>query len=95
MHATAYSARAATSTTWNPNAIDRIVDSTDPITEKNPSRPASTKFIMNNSPCYVGFNKDEPALKAKVNEIIAKAKADGTLNKFSEKWLKNPLPAGF
>ena len=65
------------------------------ITEKNPSRPAVTKFIMKDSPCYVGLNKDEPALKAKVNEIIAKAKADGTLNKFSEKWLKNPLPAGF
>jgi polar amino acid transport system substrate-binding protein len=65
------------------------------ITEKNPSRPAVTKFIMKDSPCYVGFNKNEPALKAKVDEIIAKAKADGTLNKFSEKWLKNPQPAGF
>jgi len=65
------------------------------ITEKNPSRPAVTKFIMKDSPCYVGFNKNEPALKAKVDEIIAKAKSDGTLNKFSEKWLKNPLPAGF
>ena len=65
------------------------------ITEKNPSRPATTKFIMNNSPCYVGLNKDEPALLAKVNAIIEKAKKDGTLNKFSEKWLKNPLPAGF
>lgn len=65
------------------------------ITEKNPSRPAVTKFIMKDSPCYVGFNKNEPALKAKVDEIIAKAKADGTLNKFSEKWLKNPLPVGF
>lgn len=65
------------------------------ITEKNPSRPAVTKFIMKDSPCYVGLNKDEPALKAKVNDIIAKAKADGTLNKFSEKWLKNPLPASF
>jgi polar amino acid transport system substrate-binding protein len=65
------------------------------ITEKNPSRPAVTKFIMKDSPCYVGFNKGEPALKAKVDEIIAKAKKDGTLNKFSEKWLKNPLPASF
>lgn len=65
------------------------------ITEKNPARPAVVKFIMKDSPCYVGFNKDEPALKAKVNEIIENAKKDGTLNKFAEKWLKNPLPAGF
>ncbi len=41
------------------------------------------------------MSKGEPALMAKVNAIIAKAKKDGDLNKLSEKWLKNPLPAGF
>jgi len=65
------------------------------VTEKNPGRPATTKFIMKDSPCYIGLNKDEPALLAKVNEIIATAKKDGTLAKFSEKWLKAPLPASF
>jgi len=44
------------------------------------------------SPCYVGLNKDEPKLMAKLNEIIAKAKKSGELAKLSEKWLKAPLP---
>ena len=39
------------------------------------------------------MNKDEPKLMAKVNEIIAKAKASGELNKISQKWLKAALPA--
>jgi len=65
------------------------------ISEKNPSRPAALKFLIKNSPCYIGMNKEEPTLMAKVNEIIAAAKADGALNDLSEKWLKNPLPPGF
>lgn len=65
------------------------------VSTKNPARPAALKFLIKNSPCYVGMNKEEPALMAKVNAIIAKAKSDGELNKLSEKWLKNPLPAGF
>jgi polar amino acid transport system substrate-binding protein len=65
------------------------------IAAKNPARAPVLKFVIKDSPCYVGLNKDEPKLKAKINEIIAKAKADGELEKFSEKWLKNPLPPGF
>lgn len=63
------------------------------ITEKSPQRPAETKFVIEDSPCYIGLNKDEPKLLAKVNAIIAKAKANGALNAMSEKWLKAPLPA--
>ena len=65
------------------------------IAEKNPARAPVLKFVIKDSPCYVGMNKDEPKLMAKINEIIAKAKSDGELEKFSEKWLKNPLPPGF
>jgi polar amino acid transport system substrate-binding protein len=65
------------------------------ISSKNPDKPAALKFLIKDSPCYVGMNKDEPALMAKVNAIIAKLKSDGELNKLSEKWLKNPLPASF
>jgi len=65
------------------------------IASKNPDRAPVLKFVIKNSPCYIGLNKDEPKLKAKLNEIIAKAKADGELEKLSEKWLKNPLPPGF
>ena len=50
---------------------------------------------MKDSPCFIGLNKEEPALLAKVNEIIAKAKSDGELEKLSQKWLKASLPEGF
>lgn len=65
------------------------------IAEKSPARAPTLKFVIKDSPCYVGLNKDEPALLAKVNEIIAKAKSSGDLEKLSQKWLKASLPAGF
>ena len=65
------------------------------IAEKSKARPPVLKFVIKDSPCYIGMNKDEPKLMAKVNEIIAKAKTSGELNKISEKWLKASLPAGF
>ena len=65
------------------------------IAERNPQRAPVLKFVIKDSPCYVGLNKDEPALKAKLDDIIAKAKADGEIEKLSEKWLKAPLPPGF
>jgi len=57
-------------------------------------RALSSKFLIKNSPCYVGVNKGEAALLAKVNSIIAKAKSDGSLEAISQKWLQQPLPAG-
>jgi polar amino acid transport system substrate-binding protein len=65
------------------------------IAEKSKARPPVLKFVIKDSPCYIGMNKDEPKLTAKINEIIAKAKKSGELNKISEKWLKAELPAGF
>ncbi|MDO8876596.1 MAG: transporter substrate-binding domain-containing protein [Pseudolabrys sp.] len=65
------------------------------IAEKSPARAPVLKFVIKDSPCYIGLNKDEPKLLAKVNEIIAAAKASGELAKLSEKWLKAPLPPGF
>lgn len=65
------------------------------IADKSKARPPMLKFVIKDSPCYIGMNKNEPKLMAKVNEIIAKAKKSGELNKISEKWLKAELPAGF
>ena len=63
------------------------------IIEKNPPKKPEMKFLIKNSPCYVGLNKEEPALMEKVNAIIAEAKKDGSLNKIAEKWLHADLPA--
>lgn len=61
------------------------------ILDKNPPRKPELKFLIKNSPCYVGMNKNEPELMAKVNEIIAASKKDGTLDEISMKWLHQPL----
>jgi polar amino acid transport system substrate-binding protein len=65
------------------------------IAEKSPARAPALKYVVKDSPCYIGLNKEEPALLAKVNDIIAKAKTSGDLEKLSQKWLKASLPAGF
>jgi polar amino acid transport system substrate-binding protein len=63
------------------------------ISEKQPNKKLDVKFLIKNSPCYVGLNKNEPKLLEKVNAIIAKAKKDGSLNRISMKWMKAPVPA--
>ena len=62
------------------------------IIERNPPRKPEPKFLIKNSPCYVGLNKEEDAFKAKVNEIIAASISDGRLYAIAEKWLGIPLP---
>jgi polar amino acid transport system substrate-binding protein len=62
------------------------------IIAKNPPRKPETKFLIKNSPCFVGLSKNEPRLLAKLNEIIARSKADGRLDKIAQKWLGLPLP---
>ncbi|WP_035052012.1 transporter substrate-binding domain-containing protein [Andreprevotia chitinilytica] len=64
------------------------------INERSNKRPLDTKFLIKNSPCYVGVNKGDEPLLAKVNEVIAKAKQSGALNEIAQRWLHAPLPAG-
>ncbi len=63
------------------------------IIAKNPPKKPETKFLIKNSPCFIGLNKDEPKLLAKVNAIIAESRKDGSLNAIAMKWLNAPLPA--
>jgi len=65
------------------------------IAEKVPARAPTLMFVIKDSPCYIGLNKDEPKLLAKINDIITQAKASGEIAKLSEKWLRAPLPPGF
>lgn len=62
------------------------------ISEKQPAKKLDFKFMIKNSPCYVGLNKDEPKLKERINQIVAKAKKDGSLNAIADKWLKLKQP---
>lgn len=63
------------------------------VNERTKIRRLDTKFLIKNSPCYVGVAKGEAALLAKVNEAIAKLKKSGDLNQVSQRWLQMPLPA--
>lgn len=63
------------------------------LNERTKLRPLTPKFLVKNSPCYVGVNKGESALVTKVNQVIATAKKNGSLNQIAMKWLRNPLPA--
>jgi len=65
------------------------------ILAKNPPKRPEVKFLIKDSPCFIGLNKGEPALLAAVNAAVAKAKKDGRLDGIAKKWLGAPLPAGF
>ncbi|WP_428029033.1 transporter substrate-binding domain-containing protein [Ancylobacter sp.] len=63
------------------------------ILARNPPKKPEIKFLIKNSPCFIGLNKNEPALLAKVDAIIGAAKTDGALDAISQKWLGAKLPA--
>ena len=57
---------------------------------KNPQLGTEYKFVLKDSPNFVGIAKGEDKLRLKVNEIIAGAKASGDLDKMAVKWLGRP-----
>lgn len=57
------------------------------LMQRNPGLNTEYKLLLKDSPCYVGVAKGEDALLAKVNQIIAAAKAAGELEALSKKWL--------
>lgn len=63
------------------------------IARQNPEKAPVAKFMLKDSPCFIGMRKAEPALKAKVDGLIEQALKDNTLNTLSKTWLKAPLPA--
>lgn len=63
------------------------------ISQRNPKRIPAMKIKLKDSPVYVGVNKNQPELLDKVNQILSAAKVDGALEKNSQLWLKEPLPA--
>ena len=65
------------------------------IIAKNPPKKPATKFLIKDSPCFIGVNKDEKNLLDKLNAILAEIKKNGELNSLTEKWLGLPLPANF
>ncbi|MDR3016385.1 transporter substrate-binding domain-containing protein [Delftia acidovorans] len=63
------------------------------VNERTRLRQLDVKFAVEDTPCYIGVAKGEPALLQKVDAIITKLKADGRLGSLSQRWMKMPLPA--
>jgi polar amino acid transport system substrate-binding protein len=57
---------------------------------RNPNLNTEYKFVLKDSPNFIGVGKGEDKLRAKVNDIIADAKKSGDLDKMAQKWLGRP-----
>lgn len=57
---------------------------------RNPQLGTEYKFVLKDSPNFIGVAKGEDKLRLKVNEIISAAKASGDLDKMANKWLGRP-----
>lgn len=58
---------------------------------KNPQLGTEYKLLLKDSPNYIGIAKGEDTLRAKVNEIIGKAREDGSIDRLCQKWLGRPM----
>nr|WP_321460946.1 transporter substrate-binding domain-containing protein [uncultured Vibrio sp.] len=85
----------ATLSSFLSGQIDLIATGNLVVTEiatRYPAKAPEAKFMLKNSPCYVGVVKGESELVEEVNKLISKAKAEGVLELLSQKWLKAPFP---
>ena len=57
---------------------------------RNPTLGTEYKFVLKDSPNFIGVAKGEDKLRTKVNEVIAAAKASGEIDKMAQKWLGRP-----
>ncbi len=57
---------------------------------KNPQLGTEFKFVLKDSPNFIGLGKGEDKLRLKVNEILMDAKKNGDLDKMAMKWLGRP-----
>jgi len=57
---------------------------------RNPQLGTEFKFVLKDSPNFIGVAKGDDKLRSKVNEIIAAAKASGEIDKMAVKWLGRP-----
>lgn len=62
------------------------------LAESAPSLDIVRKFIIKDSPCFIGIKKGNNDLLRWVNVFILHKKLGGDLNKISQKWLGQDLP---
>lgn len=62
------------------------------FSKQNPDKQLETKFIIKESPAFIGVKKGNFDLLQWVNVFILHKRLGGELNAFSEKWLGQKLP---
>ena len=59
--------------------------------QRNPKLDTEYKLLLTDVPCFIGVAKGNKELLDQVNAILRTAKADGSLNAISQKYLGRPL----
>ena len=75
--------------------IDAVFDNLDAVNtliKDNPDLALLADDVMT-TPIGVGFNKNNPALRARFNDFLAKAKADGSFETLYKRWYESDLSA--
>ena len=62
------------------------------LTESNPQLDLERKYIVKDSPCFIGVKKGNDDLLRWVNVFILHKKLGENLNEISQKWLGQDLP---
>ena len=57
---------------------------------KNPQMGTEFKFVLKDSPNFIGVAKGEDKLRAKVDEILMEARGNGDIDRIAMKWLGRP-----
>ncbi|PZX40696.1 polar amino acid transport system substrate-binding protein [Roseinatronobacter thiooxidans] len=86
---------AATLSAFQSGQVDVLVTGNTVAAElaaNNPNLSVDVKFIMRDSPCFIGVKKGNFDLLQWVNVFIMHKTLGGELNELSEKWFGQPLP---
>ena len=86
---------AATQAAFTSGQVDVLVSGNTlaaAISDANPEMGIQTKFILKESPAFIGVKKGNFDLLQWVNVFILHKKLGGELNTISETWLGQPLP---
>ena len=86
---------AATLSAFKSGQIDVLVTGNTAaagISAEDPNLDIQTKFIIKESPCFMGVKKGNDDLLRWINVFILHKKLGGQLNSISQKWLGQDLP---
>ncbi|MEM6253607.1 MAG: transporter substrate-binding domain-containing protein [Cyanobacteria bacterium P01_D01_bin.156] len=61
------------------------------VIKDNPDKDIENKFVMKNSPCYIGMRRGDQDMLEWVNVFIRNKRLSGDLDKLSLQWFGEPL----